>query len=122
MKIKENYSFLGMANRMAGFAASSTDGRVTLMYFNPSNQNNDGGLFRFVFNRDNEGYIFLHIEDDSRSLPSHLQEFLETLQVDDEVRLEDDWVPMDEQLGAGELEEVIRAKEAHSRAVVLESV
>lgn len=43
-------------------------------------------------------------------------------EVDDEVRLEDDWVPMDEQLGAGEFEEVIRAKEAHSRAVVLESI
>lgn len=38
------------------------------------------------------------------------------------MRLEDDWVPMDEQLGTAELEEVIRAKEAHSRAVVLESV
>ncbi|XP_071730306.1 peptidyl-prolyl cis-trans isomerase CYP59 [Rutidosis leptorrhynchoides] len=43
-------------------------------------------------------------------------------EVDDEVRLEDDWVPMDEQLDAKELEEVIRAKEAHSRAVVLESI
>ncbi|KAK9065513.1 hypothetical protein SSX86_014914 [Deinandra increscens subsp. villosa] len=43
-------------------------------------------------------------------------------EVDDEVRLEDDWVPMDEQLGVGELEEAIRAKEAHSRAVVLESI
>ncbi|KAE8713823.1 Peptidyl-prolyl cis-trans isomerase CYP59 [Hibiscus syriacus] len=42
--------------------------------------------------------------------------------VDDEVRLEDDWVPMDEQLGAAELEEVLRAKDAHSSAVVLESV
>lgn len=38
------------------------------------------------------------------------------------VRLEDDWVPMDEQLGAAELEEILRAKEAHSSAVVLESV
>lgn len=38
------------------------------------------------------------------------------------MRLEDDWVPMDEQLNPGELEEVIRTKEAHSRAVVLESV
>jgi len=38
------------------------------------------------------------------------------------VRLEDDWVPMDEQLGTAELEEVLRAKEAHSSAVVLESV
>ncbi|KAG7023008.1 Peptidyl-prolyl cis-trans isomerase CYP59, partial [Cucurbita argyrosperma subsp. argyrosperma] len=40
----------------------------------------------------------------------------------DEVRLEDDWVPLDEQLGPAELEEVFRAKEAHSRAVVLETI
>lgn len=40
----------------------------------------------------------------------------------DEVRLEDDWVPLDEQLGPEELEEVFRSKEAHSRAVVLETV
>ncbi|KAK4341762.1 hypothetical protein RND71_037578 [Anisodus tanguticus] len=43
-------------------------------------------------------------------------------EVEDDVRLEDDWVPMDEQIGMQELEEVLRAKEAHSRAVVLESV
>ncbi|XP_061340666.1 peptidyl-prolyl cis-trans isomerase CYP59 isoform X3 [Gastrolobium bilobum] len=43
-------------------------------------------------------------------------------EVDDDVRLEDDWVPMDEQLDPTELEEVIRSKEAHSRAVVLESI
>ncbi|KAK8581589.1 hypothetical protein V6N13_144606 [Hibiscus sabdariffa] len=43
-------------------------------------------------------------------------------EVDDEVRLEDDWVPMDEKLGAAELEEVLRAKDAHSSAVVLESI
>ncbi|GMI81092.1 hypothetical protein HRI_001778400 [Hibiscus trionum] len=43
-------------------------------------------------------------------------------EVDDEVRLEDDWVPMDEQLGVAELEEVLRAKDAHSSAVVLESI
>ncbi|KAI3516556.1 hypothetical protein L1887_15474 [Cichorium endivia] len=29
-----------------GFAAGSTDGRVALKYFNPSNQNNDGYAFR----------------------------------------------------------------------------
>lgn len=38
------------------------------------------------------------------------------------MRLEDDWEPMDDQLDAAELEEVIRTKEAHSSAVVLESV
>ncbi|XP_052177194.1 peptidyl-prolyl cis-trans isomerase CYP59-like isoform X4 [Diospyros lotus] len=43
-----------------------------------------------------------------------------TVEVD--VRLEDDWVPMDEQLDASELEEVLRAKAAHSSAVVLESI
>uniref|UniRef100_A0A2N9F1Z1 Peptidyl-prolyl cis-trans isomerase n=1 Tax=Fagus sylvatica TaxID=28930 RepID=A0A2N9F1Z1_FAGSY len=43
-------------------------------------------------------------------------------EVDDNVRLEDDWVPMDEQLGPSELEEVLRSKEAHSSAVVLESI
>lgn len=43
-------------------------------------------------------------------------------EVEVDVRLEDDWVPMDEQLGAHELEEIIRAKAAHSSAVVLESV
>ncbi|XP_057973551.1 peptidyl-prolyl cis-trans isomerase CYP59 [Malania oleifera] len=43
-------------------------------------------------------------------------------EVDDDVRLEDDWVPMDEQLGPAELEEVIRAKGAHSSAVVLEAI
>ncbi|KAL9230832.1 hypothetical protein vseg_006130 [Gypsophila vaccaria] len=43
-------------------------------------------------------------------------------EVIDEVRLEDDWVPMDAILAPEELEEAIRAKEAHSRAVVLETI
>ncbi|XP_022730139.1 peptidyl-prolyl cis-trans isomerase CYP59 isoform X2 [Durio zibethinus] len=43
-------------------------------------------------------------------------------EIDDDVRLEDDWVPMDEQLGAAELEEVLRSKDAHSSAVVLETI
>lgn len=38
------------------------------------------------------------------------------------MRLEDDWVPMVEQIDPEDLVEVIRTKEAHSRAVVLESV
>ncbi|XP_018447177.1 peptidyl-prolyl cis-trans isomerase CYP59 [Raphanus sativus] len=43
-------------------------------------------------------------------------------EVEIDVRLEDDWVPMDEQLDVHELEEVIREKAAHSSAVVLESI
>eukprot|EP00246_Nothoceros_aenigmaticus_P016594 TRINITY_DN768_c0_g1_i1.p1 TRINITY_DN768_c0_g1~~TRINITY_DN768_c0_g1_i1.p1 ORF type:complete len:644 (+),score=153.08 TRINITY_DN768_c0_g1_i1:37-1932(+) len=40
----------------------------------------------------------------------------------EDVRLEDDWVPMDEQQDAAELEQSLRKKEAHSRAVVLEMI
>ncbi|XP_044479823.1 peptidyl-prolyl cis-trans isomerase CYP59-like [Mangifera indica] len=43
-------------------------------------------------------------------------------EIDDEVRLEDDWVPLDEQLDPVQLEEVLREKDAHSSAVVLESI
>ncbi|PWA37647.1 hypothetical protein CTI12_AA588310 [Artemisia annua] len=43
-------------------------------------------------------------------------------EVYDEVRLEDDWVPMDERLSPAEVEEVLREKEAHSSAVVLEII
>ncbi|KAK4480336.1 hypothetical protein RD792_013407 [Penstemon davidsonii] len=43
-------------------------------------------------------------------------------EVEEDVRLEDDWVPMDEQLNPQELEEVVRAKDARSRAAVLESI
>ncbi|KHF97511.1 PCMP-E23: Pentatricopeptide repeat-containing protein [Gossypium arboreum] len=71
-----------------------------------------------------------HILDDPFDDPPQLSELIPGAspegkpkdEVDDDVRLEDDWVPMDEQLGASELEEVLRAKDAHSSAVVLESV
>lgn len=38
------------------------------------------------------------------------------------MRLEDDWVPMDDNMDAEELERSMRRKEAQSRAVVLEMV
>ncbi|KAJ1404694.1 Zinc finger, CCHC-type [Sesbania bispinosa] len=71
-----------------------------------------------------------YILEDPYDDPSQLAEFIPEAspegkpkdEVDDDVRLEDDWVPMDEQLNPAELEEVIRSKEAHSRAVVLESI
>ncbi|MCO5555102.1 hypothetical protein L7F22_008643 [Adiantum nelumboides] len=40
----------------------------------------------------------------------------------EEVRLEDDWVPMDQQMEPEELDNSLRRKEAHSRAVVLEMI
>ncbi|XP_047336518.1 peptidyl-prolyl cis-trans isomerase CYP59 [Impatiens glandulifera] len=71
-----------------------------------------------------------YILDDPFDDPPHLTEFIPDAspegkpkdEVDDVVRLEDDWVPMDEQLSTAELEEIIRVKEAHSSAVVLETI
>ncbi|XP_059446067.1 peptidyl-prolyl cis-trans isomerase CYP59-like [Corylus avellana] len=71
-----------------------------------------------------------YILDDPFDDPSQLAELVPEAspegkpkdEVDDDVRLEDDWEPMDEQLGPAELEEVLHSKEAHSRAVVLESI
>ncbi|KAF3775615.1 Peptidyl-prolyl cis-trans isomerase [Nymphaea thermarum] len=40
----------------------------------------------------------------------------------DDVRLEDDWVPLDETMDPEQLEESMREKEAHSHAVVLEMI
>ncbi|XP_031505379.1 peptidyl-prolyl cis-trans isomerase CYP59-like [Nymphaea colorata] len=40
----------------------------------------------------------------------------------DDVRLEDDWVPLDETMDPAQLEESMREKEAHSHAVVLEMI
>ncbi|KAL3701252.1 hypothetical protein R1sor_019274 [Riccia sorocarpa] len=40
----------------------------------------------------------------------------------EEVRLEDDWVPMDELMAPEEVDKSLRQKEAHSRAVVLEMI
>lgn len=71
-----------------------------------------------------------YILDDPFDDPPHLAELIPDAspegkpkdEVDDVVRLEDDWVPLDEQLSTAELEEMIRVKEAHSSAVVLETI
>ncbi|PQP97461.1 peptidyl-prolyl cis-trans isomerase CYP59 isoform X1 [Prunus yedoensis var. nudiflora] len=71
-----------------------------------------------------------YILDDPFDDPSQLAELIPDAspegkpkdEVEDNVRLEDDWVPLDEQLGPQELEERLRAKDAHSSAVVLESI
>lgn len=71
-----------------------------------------------------------YILDDPFDDPSQLSELIPDAspegkpkdEVENDVRLEDDWVPMDEQLGASELEEILRTKDAHSSAVVLESI
>lgn len=71
-----------------------------------------------------------YILDDPFDDPTALADFIPDAspegkpkdEIDDDVRLEDDWVPLDEQLGPSELEEMLHAKAAYSSAVVLESI
>lgn len=70
-----------------------------------------------------------YILDDPFDDPSQLAEFIPEKSPEGnppeevaEERLEDSWVPMDEKLSIAELEEVIRTKEAHTNAVILESI
>ncbi|XP_078166548.1 cyclophilin 59 isoform X2 [Carex rostrata] len=70
-----------------------------------------------------------YILDDPFDDPSQLSELVPDRSPDgkprDEIveeRLEDDWVPLDEKMKPGELDELIQSKEAHTNAVVLESI
>ncbi|XP_045807988.1 peptidyl-prolyl cis-trans isomerase CYP59-like [Trifolium pratense] len=100
------------------------EGFETLTRINEAFADGKGRPFKNI--RIKHTYILEDPFDDPPQLPEFIPEGSPEGkpkdEVDDEVRLEDDWVPMDEQLNPGELEEVIRSKEAHSRAVVLESI
>ncbi|XP_045805339.1 peptidyl-prolyl cis-trans isomerase CYP59-like isoform X3 [Trifolium pratense] len=100
------------------------EGFETLTRINEAYADGKGRPFKNI--RIKHTYILEDPYDDPPQLPEFIPEASPEGkpkdEVDDEVRLEDDWVPMDEQLNPGELEEVIRSKEAHSRAVVLESI
>ncbi|KAL5724325.1 peptidylprolyl isomerase [Ranunculus cassubicifolius] len=71
-----------------------------------------------------------HILDDPFDDPPQLADLIPDAspqgkpkdEIDDDVRLEDDWVPMDEKFGSSEMDEIVRDKEAHSSAVVLETL
>ncbi|KAH9622531.1 hypothetical protein KSS87_011292 [Heliosperma pusillum] len=100
------------------------EGLETLMRINEAYVDDKGRPFKNI--RIKHTYVL----DDPFEDPSQLAELIPDAspegkpkeEVIDEVRLEDDWVPMDAQLSPEELEEAIRTKEAHSRAVVLETI
>ncbi|XP_045807991.1 peptidyl-prolyl cis-trans isomerase CYP59-like isoform X1 [Trifolium pratense] len=100
------------------------EGFETLTRINEAYADGKGRPFKII--RIKHTYILEDPYDDPPQLPEFIPEGSPEGkpkdEVDDEVRLEDDWVPVDEQLNPGELEEVIRSMEAHSRAVVLESI
>ncbi|KAK0576699.1 hypothetical protein LWI29_021973 [Acer saccharum] len=64
-----------------------------------------------------------YIMDDPFDDPdTQLSDFVPVASPEDEMQLEDDWVPLDERLAPQELDEVLRAKDAYSSAVVLETI
>lgn len=119
--LRDDLDYLDEKHTVFGEVA---EGHDTLMRINEAYVDEKGRPFKNI--RIKHTYIL----DDPFEDPPQLVELIPDAspegkpkeEVDDEVRLEDDWVPMDEQLAPEELEEVIRTKEAHSRAVVLESI
>ncbi|KAF7824389.1 peptidyl-prolyl cis-trans isomerase CYP59 isoform X1 [Senna tora] len=119
--LRDNLDYLDGKHTVFGEVA---EGLETLTRINEAYVDEKGRPYKNI--RIKHTYIL----DDPFDDPPQLTEFIPDAspegkpkdEIVDEVRLEDDWVPMDEQLDPTELEEVIRAKEAHSRAVVLESI
>lgn len=119
--LRDNLDYLDGKHTVFGEVAEGLD---TLTRINEAYADENGRPYKNI--RIKHTYIL----DDPFDDPSQLAELIPDAspegkpkyEIVDEVRLEDDWVPMDEQLDPTELEEVIRAKEAHSRAVVLESI
>ncbi|KAI9126428.1 hypothetical protein K1719_002849 [Acacia pycnantha] len=119
--LRDNLDYLDGKHAVFGEVAEGLD---TLTRINEAYVDENGRPYKNI--RIKHTYIL----DDPFDDPPQLTEFIPDAspegkpkdEILDEVRLEDDWVPMDEQLDAAELVEVIRSKEAHSRAVVLESI
>ncbi|XP_074296098.1 peptidyl-prolyl cis-trans isomerase CYP59-like isoform X1 [Silene latifolia] len=119
--LRDDLDYLDEKHTVFGEVA---EGHETLMRINEAYVDDKGRPFKNI--RIKHTYVL----DDPFEDPSQLAELIPDAspegkpkeEVFDEVRLEDDWVPMDSQLAPEELEEAIRTKEAHSRAVVLETI
>lgn len=99
------------------------EGLETLMRINEAYVDERGRPFKNI--RIKHTYVLDDPFDDPKQLTELIPEKSPELVIPaegEDVRLEDDWIPMDEQLGKEELEQSLRRNEAHSRAVVLEMV
>lgn len=99
------------------------EGLDTLAKINETYVDDQGRPFKDI--RIKHTYILDDPFDDPPQLVEFIPEKSPEGKPNDEIadeRLEDNWVPMDETLAPEELEEVIRAKEAHTNAAVLESI
>ncbi|XP_058106895.1 peptidyl-prolyl cis-trans isomerase CYP59 [Magnolia sinica] len=118
--LRDDLDYLDGKHTVFGEVAEGID---TLMRINEAYVDDKGRPYKNI--RIKHTYIL----DDPFEDPPQLTELIperspegKPLDEMEEVRLEDDWVPMDETLGPAELEEALRLKEAQSNAVFLETV
>ncbi|KAK9684126.1 hypothetical protein RND81_10G188000 [Saponaria officinalis] len=121
LTLRDDLDYLDEKHTVFGEVA---EGHDTLMRINEAYVDDNGRPFKNI--RIKHTYVLDDPFEDPPQLagliPDASPEGKPKEEVVDEVRLEDDWVPMDAQLAPEELEEAIRTKEAHSRAVVLETI
>ncbi|KAJ6810658.1 peptidyl-prolyl cis-trans isomerase CYP59 [Iris pallida] len=120
--LRDELDYLDGAHTVFGIVEEK-EGLDTLAKINEAYVDDKGRPFKDI--RIKHTYILDDPFDDPPQLSEFIPEKSPEGKPNDEIaeeRLEDTWVPMDETLGAQELEEVIRAKEAHTNAAILESV
>ncbi|KAF7111002.1 hypothetical protein CFC21_111057 [Triticum aestivum] len=118
--LRDDVDYLDDKHTVFGTVAEGLD---TLTKINEAYVDDKGRPFKDI--RIKHTYILDDPFDDPPQLAELIPENSPLGKPRDEVaeeRLEDSWVPLDETVDPGQLEELIRSKEAHANAVILESV
>ncbi|XP_044948947.1 peptidyl-prolyl cis-trans isomerase CYP59-like [Hordeum vulgare subsp. vulgare] len=117
--LRDDVDYLDDKHTVFGTVAEGLD---TLTKINEAYADDKGRPFKDI--RIKHTYILDDPFDDPPQLAELIPENSPLGKPRDEVkeRLEDSWVPLDETVDPGQLEELIRSKEAHANAVILESV
>ncbi|KAG8098890.1 hypothetical protein GUJ93_ZPchr0013g34126 [Zizania palustris] len=118
--LRDDVDYLDDKHTVFGMVAEGFD---TLTKINETYVDDKGRPFKDI--RIKHTYILDDPFDDPSQLSELIPENSPVGKPQDEIaeeRLEDSWVPLDETVAPGELEEMIRSKEAHTNAVILESV
>ncbi|GJM97706.1 hypothetical protein PR202_ga14652 [Eleusine coracana subsp. coracana] len=118
--LRDDVDYLDDKHTVFGMVAEGFD---TLTKINEAYVDNNGRPFKDI--RIKHTYVLDDPFDDPPQLAELIPENSPTGKPRDEVaeeRLEDSWVPLDETVAPEELDEMIRSREAHTNAVILEGV
>ncbi|AQK81531.1 Peptidyl-prolyl cis-trans isomerase CYP59 [Zea mays] len=118
--LRDDVDYLDDKHTVFGMVAEGFD---TLTKINEAYVDDNGRPFKDI--RIKHTYVLDDPFDDPPQLAELIPENSPTGKPRDEVaeeRLEDTWVPLDQTVAPEELEEMIRSKEAHTNAVILESL